>query len=171
MRSSGALPWALGDNPRATRDVDLYAELPDAARPRLRSALEALGFEVPAMDEELGRFGVFRSRLREANVFVDIFDAVGPLGEAILRRRARIVVGARELYFISASDLAVLKAFSDRGRGFDDLVVLLTSPAASLDLSYIEDWARKFDQSIGGDEMNERLQRAAAEAAKLRNRR
>jgi hypothetical protein len=65
--------WAV---PRATRDADLWVEL-GASRPRLRSALEDAGFDVPAMDAELSRFGVFRSKDMTTGVFVDIFDAVG----------------------------------------------------------------------------------------------
>jgi hypothetical protein len=162
----GGLAVGAWGHPRATRDVDLYAELPDQARPRLRKALETRGFDVPAMEEELTRFGVFRSRLVGPNVFLDIFDAVGPLGDAILERRVLITVGNRDLNFISASDLAVLKAFSDRRRDYDDLVSLLKSPAASLDVAYVERWAVKLDESIGGNDVTERLRQASAQAAK-----
>src|SRR5262245_54497457 len=79
--------WAF---PRATRDVDIYAELPSTSRAALERALVRHGFDVPAMDAELQQFGVFRSRLRKEGVFLDIFDSVGPLGEAILTRRRKV---------------------------------------------------------------------------------
>jgi hypothetical protein len=41
--------WSL---PRATRDVDLYAELPLATRDQLAGVLVEHGFDVPAMAEE-----------------------------------------------------------------------------------------------------------------------
>jgi hypothetical protein len=47
---------------RATRDVDLYVELPDSVRPAVRRELMARDFEVPAMDEELRRYGVPKVR-------------------------------------------------------------------------------------------------------------
>lgn len=73
---------------RSTRDVDVYVELPSDRR-ILEKALSRRGFHVPAMEEELERFGVFRSRSADG-IFVDIFPAVGPLGEAILERRKSI---------------------------------------------------------------------------------
>ena len=83
----GGLAVGVWGVPRATRDVDVYAELPLDARANLETALLSRGFDVPAMAAELQRFGVFRSKLRRERVFLDIFDATGPLGDAILQRR------------------------------------------------------------------------------------
>src|SRR5262245_53917017 len=105
--------WAA---PRATRDADLWAELPAAVKPSLQRALEDAGFDVPAMNAELARFGVFRSRHQPTSVFVDIFDAVGPLGEAILSHRTQARLGEVHVWLASANDVAVVKAYSDRGR-------------------------------------------------------
>jgi hypothetical protein len=52
---------------RSTRDVDVYAELPPD-RKALERALSERGFHVPAMEEELERFGVFRSRIARWSV-------------------------------------------------------------------------------------------------------
>src|SRR5688572_27117635 len=134
---------------RATQDVDIYADLQSDARSRLRAALEARGFHVPAIDSELARFGVFRSRSKDG-VFLDIFNAVGPLGEAILDRRTTIRIADRDLCFATAEDIAVLKAFSDRDRDFDDLRRLAATLGSKLDTDYVEKWAARLDQSIGG---------------------
>lgn len=150
--------WAM---PRATRDVDLYSELPDATRDELREELEKRGFDVPAMEEELQRFGVFRSRSR-SGVFLDIFDAVGPLGDAILDRRKRVTVGERDIWLATAEDLAVLKAYSDRARDFYDLIALLALD--NIDQGYVTSWAVRLDESIGGNDVSERIARARAEA-------
>jgi predicted nucleotidyltransferase len=158
--------WAV---PRATRDVDLYAELPLALRPGLEAALVSRGFDVPAMAEELSRYGVFRSKLRKERVFLDIFDGTGPLGEAILQRRKQLSIGGRVIWFVSAEDLAVLKAFSDRQRDLEDLVALLALPEGTLDLGYVDRWARLLDESIGGNEVSERLA-TAHRLAEARNR-
>jgi predicted nucleotidyltransferase len=157
--------WAV---PRATRDVDLYAELPDVSRDKLRQALVGRGFDVPAMAEELQQFGVFRSKLLREQVFVDIFDAVGPLGEAILQRRRKVSTGGRELWFASAEDIAILKAFSDRPRDQDDLVALLSVPESGLDASYLDRWANLLDESIGGTDVSERLSEAREKAQRNR---
>jgi predicted nucleotidyltransferase len=148
--------WAV---PRATQDVDIYAEIPPEAGSSLEQELRSRGFHVPAMREELERFGVFRSRSSDG-VFLDIFDAVGPLGEAIIRRRRQASVGGYDVWVIAPEDLALLKAFSDRSRDFDDLVVLLRRATSRLDMDYIKEWAKMLDASIGGDEVSERVQKA-----------
>jgi len=163
----GGLAVGVWSTPRATRDVDLYSELPDPARPAVEAALRDRGFEVPAMAAELQRFGVFRSRLASKRVFLDVFDATGPLGESLLRRRVLVETQGRKIWFATAEDLAILKAFSDRPRDLDDLVALLAVPKAPLDLAYIEKWARLLDASIGGNEVSERL-RLAGEMAERR---
>jgi predicted nucleotidyltransferase len=161
------LPWALVGGmamntwvkPRATKDVDVYADLPARLRPRLQRELEQRGFHVPAMEEELQRFGVFRSRSADG-VFLDVFEAVGPLGQAILDRRRKVVVEGHDLRVCTPEDLAVLKVFSDRERDLDDVVALAAAPKLNLDLSYVERWARQLDDSQGVDEVTTRLRRA-----------
>jgi hypothetical protein len=97
----GGLAIGAWSVPRATRDVDLYAEMPDEVRPSLADALKVRGFDVPAMMQELQRFGVFRSRSRDG-IFLDIFDAAGPLGDAIIERRRQASLAGRTLWVITA---------------------------------------------------------------------
>jgi len=158
----GLAAGAWGVN-RSTRDADLYAEMPGDRRASLRVALEPKGFHVPAMLEELERFGVFRSR-SSGGVFVDIFDAVGPLGEALLARRRELRVFGGTLWVTAPEELFLLKAFSDRERDFEDLVSLASLPALRLDLPYIEQWAKRLDQSIGGNDVSERVSKALTSA-------
>lgn len=160
--------WAV---PRATRDVDLYAELPGRRRPELKIELEGRGFHVPAMAEELQKFGVFRSRSRSDGTFLDIFDAVGPLGETILERRRELPIEGRPLWFVAPEDLALLKAFSDRERDFDDLVSLFVHLGSKLDMAHVNRWAQALDESIGSDEVSERVRRALRAAAERTARR
>ena len=162
----GGLAVGAWGVPRATKDVDLYAAFAGAVRPRLRQELLQRDFDVPAMDEELERFGVFRSLFRPTSVFVDIFDAENPLGEAILKRRREVHVQGRIRWTAAAEDLAVLKAFSDRPRDHEDLMNLIAVGGRNLDMPYIENWASELDRSIGGDEVTERLKRARHEAAR-----
>ena len=110
------------------------------------------------------KFGVFRSRSRQDGTFLDIFSAVGPLGEAILERRQRVDFEGRDVWVITPEDLILLKAFSDRERDFEDLVSLLVHTGPKLDNAYVERWARALDESIGGNEVSERLERAQREA-------
>ena len=157
--------WGVG---RSTRDVDLYSDLPPARRGDVQRALEARGFHVPAMEPELTRFGVFRSRSANG-VFLDVFAAVGPLGEAILERRRRIDVGGRPLWLVAPDDLVILKAFSDRERDHEDVVSLAATLGDTLDLPYVRRWAKRLDESIGTSEVSERLERALERAAAASN--
>ncbi len=162
----GGLAVGAWSVPRATRDVDLYAEMPDAVRPSLLRELCLRGFDVPAMAQELERFGVFRSRSREG-VFLDVFDAAGPLGEAILDRRQKAPLAGRTLWLVAPEDLALLKAYSDRPRDFDDLVMLLQRGSSRVDMAYVETWAKRLDESVGTQEVSERLALARSAASKL----
>jgi hypothetical protein len=152
---------------RATKDVDLYADLPEAIRPALRRELEARDFDVPAMEEELRRFGVFRSRSR-GGVFLDLFAAAGPLGEAILDRRRSSSIEGRTVWTISAEDLVTLKVFSDRERDQEDVVKLIALVGSKLDARYVTEWARRLDESLGGNDVSERWQQALDKAARRR---
>lgn len=162
----GGLAVSAWATPRATRDVDLYADLPESLRPAVQRELEARGFHVPAMAEELQRYGVFRSRAVSSGTFLDVFDATGPLGEMILGRRRRLTLEGRTLWLVSPDDLVLLKAFSERARDFDDLVTLFRHAGAELDEAYVERWARALDESIGGNDVSERIRRARESAAR-----
>jgi hypothetical protein len=162
----GGLAVSVWSAARATKDVDLYADLPAERREDVRQEMVHRGFDVPAMDEELGRFGVFRSLFRPTDVFVDIFDAENPIGEAILSRRREVKAEGKVRWTAAPEELVILKAFSDRPRDFEDLMKLVAVGKPKLDMGYIERWARDLDRSIGGDEVSERLRRAREEAVK-----
>lgn len=158
----GLAAGAWGVN-RSTRDADLYAELPENRRAPLQSALEKRGFHVPAMRDELARYGVFRSRSGDG-VFVDIFDAIGPLGETLLQRRKEIRVFEQTLWVTAPEELFLLKAFSERERDFEDLVSLASLPKLALDLEHVRKWAKRLDESVGTDEVSARVDRALTAA-------
>jgi predicted nucleotidyltransferase len=153
--------WAL---PRSTRDVDLYVEMPSSMKSALQAELELRGFHVPALAAELQQFGVFRSKHLATGVFVDIFDAVGPLGASILERRQLLMMNSRKHWIVSPEDLVLLKAFSDRPRDFEDLVTLFAHLNSKLEHAYIDEWARLLDSSIGTREVSERIHRARSRA-------
>lgn len=111
------------------------------------------------MEEELARFGVFRAR-SDAGVFVDFFDAAGPLGAAVLANRRRAKLGREAVWFAGATELAALKAFSDRPRDEEDLIALVSS--GSVDLPGLERWAVLLDEATGTTEVRDRVQRAFA---------
>jgi hypothetical protein len=64
--------------------------------------------------------------------------------------------------------LALLKAFSERERDFDDLTALLEVLGRKLDLAYIRSWTKRIDESIGSHDVSQRLDRALAVKARPR---
>ncbi|HEX7498785.1 MAG TPA: nucleotidyltransferase [Polyangia bacterium] len=158
----GGLALAARGVTRATRDVDLFVAIPDQGRPRLQAALEAEGFQVPALEEELTTMGVFRSRHRGAGLFLDIFNAAGELGDAILDHCTPVQVAKLSVKTARAEEIAILKVFSDRPRDTDDLRRLLAASRGSLDLAYLRKWAAVLDASLGSDEVSKRLADAIA---------
>jgi predicted nucleotidyltransferase len=163
----GGLAVAVWGVNRSTDDVDIFVELPQNRRAEIKRALVGRGFRVPAMDEELTKFGVFRSKSTDG-VFLDLFDAVGPLGEAVLERRRAVRMGRRKIWFAAPEELAALKAFSDRERDGEDLAALLAVPGRKIDLARVTRWAARLDESIGSDEVSGRLARATAIARRPR---
>lgn len=157
---AGGLAVAAWGVPRATRDVDAYVAL-DAPSDRdaVRRGLEGLGYHVPAMEREIEEMGVFRSRSPDG-VFLDLFNATGPLGEAILAGRRAVRLADRSIWYVAPEELAVLKAFSDRPRDHEDLAALMAVMADRLDLDRVRRWARRIDAELGAGEVMERLQRA-----------
>jgi hypothetical protein len=158
----GGLALAARGGIRATRAVDLFVAIPDQGRPRLQAALEAEGFHVPALEEELTAMGVFRSRHRGAGLFLDIFNAVGELGDAILDHCTPVQLATLSVATARAEEIAVLKVFSDRPRDTDDLRRLLTASLGSFDLAYVRKWAVALDASLRSDEVSKRLDDAIA---------
>jgi len=91
--------------------------------------------------------------------------------EAILDRRREVDIEGRKVWTIAPEELVILKLFSERGRDFDDVVTLVRDLGAGLNLGYIEEWARKLDESIGGDDVTERIHQAIAAAKVKKGRR
>jgi len=69
---------------------------------------------------------------------------------------------------IAPEDLVVLKLFSERGRDFDDVVTLVRDLGSALNLEYVQRWARMLDESIGGDDVSERVRAAKARTRRRR---
>ena len=153
----GGLAVSAWAGPRATRDADLWVHL-EGKEDELDAALSQAGFDVPALREELRHFGVFRAKDEQSGVFVDMFNAVGPLGDAILASRTRGSLGDLDVWLAGANEVAILKAYSDRPRDFDDLVRLLEH--GGVDANELMGWARKLDASIGTDEVTARVRLA-----------
>jgi hypothetical protein len=165
----GGLAVGVWARPRATDDIDLWADLRPQVRPKLAKALTARGFDVPDMAGELEHFGVFRSLHRRGEVFLDIFDAGNPLGLAILAHRVPVKVFGRKLWMVRAEELAVMKAVANREKDFEDLVAVLRN--TRVDERAIIEWTVEIDRGIESSEVTDRFRRALRTAHPKRRRR
>ena len=112
----------------------------------------------------VGAWGVNRST-RDADLYAELPEAERPALQRAMERRGFHVPAMDEelVWFIAPEDLAVLKAFSERPRDFEDLVNLSAVVGARMDVAYIRRWAKQLDESIGSNDVSERLEKALAQ--------
>ncbi len=89
-----------------------------------------------------------------------MFDAAGPLGEAILERRIELDFQGSRLWIVSPEELIVLKAFSDRPKDHHDLAATIRVLRGRIDEERILRWGRRLDESLGVDDVGPRLRQA-----------
>jgi hypothetical protein len=144
--------WAV---PRATRDVDLYTDLDRDGRSRLAGELQSR-FTSPRWRKSCSSSA---SSVRARTTACSSMCSIRP---GLSARRSSRTAGRRislaAVWFVSATELAALKAFSDRPRDFDDLSALVSS--RDVDQEALDAWARELDESVGTDEISARVKDA-----------
>jgi len=133
---SGAIALAYWTAPRATLDIDVCVDVDPAALPGLLDALREAGSEVPADAAAQAQRGALGVRL--GGVRVDVFLPLLPIAEEAMARRMRVPFAEREVWILSAEDLALFKILFARTKDWADLERLLAARAGRLDRSYIE---------------------------------
>ena len=139
----GALALAAWGSPRATKDVDLSIFIRADELARVFDAFERAGVVVNRSDavRDVARIGLFvgaAGRMR-----VDTFVSEHPHFEEMGRRRQAIVDDeGRQLWFITAEDLTVMKLIYGRDKDITDIERLF-AVRPGLDLAYVRDWLAK----------------------------
>ena len=113
-----ALAWCIHE-PRATADIDLNVFVPVDDLDRLLAALPAEVEVSPRMREGLERDG--QARLWWTGVPLDVFMATDEFHSAVAGRIMYHPLLSTELPFLACRDLAVFKAFFDRGKDWVDI--------------------------------------------------
>jgi hypothetical protein len=136
---SGAIALAYWSTPRATVDIDIAVDADATRLPALLDALTAAGC---AIDREramaTAERGDFGGRID--GIRVDVFLPVLAISAAAIERRVRVPFGDREVWILSAEDLALFKLIFGRTRDFADLERLLAARRDRLDYAYMERW-------------------------------
>jgi hypothetical protein len=139
----GALALGVWGPPRATKDVDVTAFVPQDQLSRVLDSLERAGVMVNRADaaRDVARIGLFKGRL--GVVFVDVFMSSHPQYADMEQRRRRVTdPDGRSLWFISAEDLCIHKLVFARHKDLADLESLLAA-RPTLDVDYVRSWLVK----------------------------
>ena len=139
----GALALPVWGRPRATLDMDfmiLTGEIPT----RLAERLAVLGFDLDLEWERLNPFlKGFQSRFRSKTLALDILLNRDHHHQDAFRRRHKKYYRGMYIWFPSAEDLILLKLRAGRQTDFDDVVGIIERVGKSLDLRYLNRWARR----------------------------
>ena len=135
----GAIALAYWAPPRATVDIDVNVAADAPRIPELVTALRAAGCVV-SMDSALaaadrGDFGATIEGIR-----VDVFLPTLPLSYEAMARRIQAPFGERNLWILSAEDMALFKLIFGRAKDFADLERLLAAQRGRLDEPYLDRW-------------------------------
>lgn len=74
-------------------------------------------------------------------MFIDVSRPRDRHDEAAPDRRRALEVEGRNVWFVSAEDLILMKLKAGRPRDFEDVVSVLSRHGDKLDIGYLEDWA------------------------------
>lgn len=137
-----AMAVAMWGQPRATADLD-FTVLTDP------QGLEALGTEAERQGFAIDRRWLewnplqrdLQIRLTSGDLFIDVSRPRDRHDEAALDRRRALEVEGRNVWFVSAEDLILMKLKAGRPRDFEDVVSVLSRHRDKLDIGYLEDWA------------------------------
>ena len=121
-----ALAWCVPE-PRLTADVDLNVFVPVDELDRVLTALPEEVETTEAARRLMARDG--QARLWWSGVPVDVFLSTDEFHAAVGRRVVRHQILGQDLPFLACLDLAVFKAFFDRGKDWVDIEQMLAAGA------------------------------------------
>jgi hypothetical protein len=159
--TGGVAATAYGD-PRTTRDLDVVLNISRADIPVLVSALEAVDFYVPGVEDICsGRMNTLQIIHQQSVLQADLVIADTSDWEAMKFERRRL---EENLYFISPEDLILSKLqwriASRSEKQWRDILGVLKVQGEHLSFGYLKEWAKTLDVS-------EALDRACQEAGLL----
>ncbi len=144
----GGLAVRVHGIPRPTYDVDVQMTVSPSQLQGFFQAAEDRGYEVPDAYRAGWRDTVGGMPLVKAKTYVsaphmidiDIFINDTPFQAVVMERRQRVPFEGRELWFVTAEDLILLKLLADRPRDHGDVADVIFVQG-QLDEPYMQRWA------------------------------
>lgn len=132
---------------RLTRDIDITLSVPND---KLQELLNAFPENFKARVTNPLHF-IKTTRvlpIRVDKVLVDFVFAGIPYEELAIERAVDIQLDDLSIKIISAEDLVIHKAISERARDFEDITGILLKQNKKLDKKYILNWLKQFAEAL-----------------------
>ncbi|HXJ91480.1 MAG TPA: nucleotidyl transferase AbiEii/AbiGii toxin family protein [Terriglobia bacterium] len=135
--------------PRMTRDIDVTLGIGPEGLAKVEDLMLTLGLttlpESPA--EFVHQRMVLPCKDEESGFRIDFIFSFTPYERQAIERARSVQVGNTKVRFASPEDLIIHKMVAGRPRDEEDVRGILLK--TSVDVPYIENWLRQFDQALG----------------------
>ena len=142
----GGLAVGVLGEPRFTGDLDLDIFIAKTEIPGFLKKVKREGFRLNMKEalDHVEQFGTFRL-LRE-KLPIDVILASTELEQAALRRRKRLALFGRKMWFPSPEDLILLKIIPGRPKDLMDAESIVLRYKGKLEIAYLEKWTRTISE-------------------------
>ncbi len=139
--------------PRLTRDVDITLGLIPKDLNRILRIAEDIGLMVLVNDPEkfTNETWVLPLQDPQTGIRVDFIFSSSDFERQAVKRALSIDIMGTPVRFASAEDLVIQKIFSGRPRDIEDVRGILIKKIQQLDINYIRETLKKFDEALSTD--------------------
>ena len=154
----------LYGEPRLTRDIDVTVgigldKLPSLLEVAKKANLRILS-ERP--EEFVKETMVLPTRDEKSGIRVDFILSFTPYERQAIERAKPVQMEGVNVYFASPEDVIIHKIFAGRPRDLEDIRGILIKQS-QIDLVYLKNWLKEFDQAFPGKNFLETLQKLLEE--------
>ena len=146
--------------PRLTRDVDITLGLIPKDLNRILRIAEDIGLMVLVNDPEkfTNETWVLPLQDPQTGIRVDFIFSASEFERQAMKRALSIDIKGTPVRFASAEDLVIQKIFSGRPRDIEDVRGILIKKIRQLDIDYIRETLKKFDETLSTDRFSQEFE-------------